>query len=315
MTENTRVNSERNWAILKEKLLHNNPPVSGSRQTVIDGFVLHCFDSNNEPKPEFYQPVIIVVVQGKKWVRIGDEEHHFGENLCFVAGVDMPAMSCVMEASRDKPYLSMSLSLDQSLLADLAAQVPPTSKPGPTIAPGAIVQHIEPDLLDAFLRLLELTEKPEQAPVMGELLLREIHYRLLTGPFGPALRSLSTFGSQGHQISQSISWLKNNYKEPLSVEQLAGRVNMASSTFHKHFKEVTTLSPLQYQKRLRLSEARRLLLTNECDVTQAAFAVGYESATQFIREYKRLFGDPPRRDVTRMKARTSGGTGMAALAG
>lgn len=183
----------------------------------------------------------------------------------------------------------MSLNLDAARIANLAARVPPPS-PGDAAPRGAAVQAVGPGLLDAFLRLLELTETPEHIPVMENLLLDEIHYRLLAGPFGGILRSLNTLGSQGNQISRAISWLKENYKEPLRVEKLAGQTNMAPSTFHKYFKQITTLSPLQYQKRLRLSEAQRLMLSGGHDVTQAAFAVGYESPTQFIREYKRLFG-------------------------
>ncbi len=166
-------------------------------------------------------------------------------------------------------------------------------------------------MLDAFLRLAELIEKPQEASIMGGLLLREIHYRLLSGPFGRMLRSLNTFGTPGHQITRAVCWLKENYKEPLRVEELAGRMNMAPSTFHKYFKDVTTLSPLQYQKRLRLSEAQRLLLANECDVAEAAYAVGYESAAQFNREYKRLIGQPPRKAVANRRSKTAGGRAAA----
>lgn len=302
MADIFRVDSSRSWSMLREKILGNTPPGSGSHQTAISGFQLHRQVSNEDPKPHFMQPVVIVVVQGKKLVRVGDEERHFGENLCFVAGVDMPVTSCVMDASEKKPYLSMSLSLDPGLIASLASQVPPPAERGGGLSLGAIVQGVEPDLLDAFLRLLELVEKPEQVPIMGELLLREIHYRLLTSPFGGTLRSLNTFGSQNNQITRAVTWLKENYKKPLQVEELAGRMNMAPSTFHKHFKDVTTLSPLQYQKRLRLGEAQRLMLSQGSDVTQAALEVGYESVPQFVREYKRLFGEPPRRNVVRMRA-------------
>lgn len=300
MTETVRVDSEKCWSVLKETLLRNTPE-SGTFQTPVRGLLFHRHTGNEEPKPRFYQPVIIVVAQGKKWVKIDAEEYQYGENAYFVTGVDMPAASCVMEASKERPYLSFSLSLDTGLLASLAAKAPSPSNSG-ALSRGAAVHAVEPDLLDAFLRLTELAEKPEQVPVMAELLLREIHYRLLAGPFGGILRTLNTFGSQGNQIVRAISWLKDNYKAPLRVEDLAGRMNMATSTFHKYFKDITTLSPLQYQKRLRLDEARRLMLSEGHDVTRAAFAVGYESATQFIREYKRLFGESPRKDVVRMRS-------------
>lgn len=304
MAESTRVDFGKSRAALKEMLLQRLPE-SGNYPTSIEGFTLHRYNNGDDPKPRFYDPVIIVVVQGKKKVRIGTEDIPYGEHSCFIAGVNMPVSSCVMEANEDKPYLSMSLALDKSLIAALAAKTPPSAESRAGSATGAVVQEINPDLLDAFLRLLELADFPDQAQVLGSLVYQEIHYRLLTSPFGYHLRQLNTFGSQSNQINQAIVWLKDNYKESLQVEELAGRLNMATSTFHKHFKEITTLSPLQYQKRLRLSEAQRLMLSDHFDVTRAAFAVGYESATQFNREYKRLFGESPRKDVMSLKTAMS----------
>ena len=309
----TRVNTGNSWAILRDIILRNTASsCSGSQATPVKGFEFHRQVSNADPKPHFYKPVIIVVVQGKKLVKIGAEEHHYGENICFVCGVDMPVTSCVMEASAEKPYLSMSLKLDTGLIASLASQVVPSAAEA-AVYRGAAMQEVEPDLLDAFARLAELTEKPEQIAVMGDMLLREIHYRLLAGSFGNALRSLNTLGSQGNQITRAIAWLKEFYKEPLLVEDLAQRSHMAPSTFHKYFKSITTLSPLQYQKQLRLGEAQRLMLSEGYDVTQAAMTVGYESATQFIREYKRLFGDPPRRNVMSLRNTASGGRRWATM--
>ena len=312
MTTPVRVNADNNWAILKDIILRNTAASFGSYPTPIKGFLFHRQVSNADPKPHFSEPVIIVVVQGKKLVRIGLEDRLYGENVCFVAGVDMPIASCVMEAREDRPYLSLSLYLDAGLIAALASQVPPSAE-GVGAFRGAGTHTLEPDLLDSFVRLAELAEKPEQVPVMEALLLREIHYRLLIGPFGGALRTLNTFGSQGHQITRAIAWLKENYKEPLLVEDLASQSNMAPSTFHKYFKEITTLSPLQYQKRLRLGEARRLMLSEGYDVTQAAMSVGYESATQFIREYKRLYGEPPRRNIMAIKNMAAGEAGWVAM--
>lgn len=300
MKESLRVDFERSRVALKKMLL-DVMPEPGDYPTPVEGFTLHRYNSADPPKPRFYQPVVIVVVQGKKWVRIGEEEIAYGEQTCFVAGIDMPVASCVMEADESKPYVSMSLNLDKSLIATLAAKIPHPSGLNTPHSSGAAVQEIGPELLDAFLRLLELGEKPEQVPIMGSLLYQEIHFRLLTSPFGSQLRSLNTLGSQGNQIARAISWLKDNYKEPLRVKDLADQLNMASSTLHKHFKDITTLSPLQYQKQLRLNEAQRLMLSESHDVMQAAYAVGYESVTQFHREYRRLFGESPRRDVLRMK--------------
>lgn len=300
MIETTRIDFDKSRIALRDNLLQRMPK-AGSFATSVDGFVLHRYHSGDAAKPHISNPVIIVVVQGKKKVRIGNEEIPYGENSCFIAGVNMPVSSCVMEASENKPYLSMSLDLDKSLIASLAAKVPITKEHGASAASGAVVQPISTELLDAFMRLLELVDNPDPANILSNLVLQEIHYRLLASPFGSQLRSLNTLGSQSNQIAQAINWLQENFKESLRVEDLAVRLHMAPSTFHKHFKEITTLSPLQYQKQLRLSEAQRLMLAGTSDVTQAAFAVGYESATQFNREYKRLFGESPRRNVMSMK--------------
>lgn len=285
-------------------ILRQRMPEPGSYSTPMAGLDLHRYHSGHAPRPNFYEPVVIVVVQGKKRVRIGTEDIAYGENSCFIAGINMPVASCVMEASEEQPYLSMSLKLDKTLIATLAASIPSLAQstaPCPMRSAGATVQELDHALLDAFLRLLKLSDKSEEIPFLGPLVYQEIHYRLLTSPFGRQLRALNSLGSQAHQITRAISWLRENFTQSLHVEELAGRLHMAPSTFHKHFKEITTLSPVQYQKRLRLSEAQRLMLSDDCDVTQAALAVGYESATQFNREYKRLFGESPHRNVMNLK--------------
>ena len=306
MAKNYHVDLEENRVALRDMLLQHLPE-TGDYPTPIEGLVLHRYNSGDTPKPRFYSPVIIVVVQGRKWVRIGAKSLSFGGHTCFIAGVNIPVSSCVIEAAEDKPYLSMSLDLDKNLIATLAAKAPPHMAYHAHSSTGALIQEVSIELLDAFLRLLELLEEPEHAQVLGSLVYQEIHYRLLMSPFGDQLRTLNTLGSQSNQISQAITWLKDNYKKPLLVEKLASRLNMATSTFHKYFKEITTLSPLQYQKRLRLGEAQRLMLSDKYDVTQAAFAVGYESVPQFNREYKRLFGESPRKDITKMKVTTNRG--------
>lgn len=306
MTQSNRIDFEKSRTALKNILLQRLHGV-GDFPTPIEGFVLHRYTNGETPKPRIYDPKIIIVAQGKKWVRIGARDIPYGDNSCFIAGINMPVSSCVMEACEERPYLSVSLDLDKSLIAALSAKASPstTAETGVHAATGAVVQEISPELLDAFLRLLELLDQPDQAHVLGPLVCQEIHYRLLTSPFGGHLRMLNTLGSQSNQISRAIAWLKENFTQTLHVEELANQCNMAPSTFHKHFKEITTLSPLQYQKRLRLTEAQRLMLAAEHDATQAAFAVGYESATQFSREYKRLFGESPRKDVVSMRASVS----------
>ncbi len=300
MTENDRAGLERTKNLLKEKLLRWMPG-TGDYSTAIEAFTIFRRDEANQPVNCFYKPHVGVIVQGFKRSVIGSEEYRYGENHCLIAGVDVPSVSCITAASPEKPFLAMTLSLDKYLTTQLAAEIPPSSRPGNGSYKGMSVAEVDPDVLDAFLRLAELLEKPEQIPVLAPMIIREIHYRLLIGPQGERLRMVNTLGTQSNQIARTITWLRDNYKEPLQVDELARKVNMATSTFHRHFREVTTLSPLQFQKRLRLYEAQRLMLAEDEDTALAALAVGYESPTQFNREYKRLFGEPPHRHVSQLK--------------
>ncbi|MHC1725507.1 MAG: AraC family transcriptional regulator N-terminal domain-containing protein [Syntrophobacteraceae bacterium] len=300
MTELDRASLERTKNLLKEKLLRWMPG-SGRYPTVVEGLTIFRRDETNQLENCFYQPLVAVIVQGFKRSIIGSEEYRYGENHCLVAGVDVPAVNYITAASPEQPFLGLSLNLDKYLTTQLAAEIPPSSTPGNGPCKGMSVADVDPDVLDAFLRLAELHEKPEQVPVLAPMIIREIHYRLLIGPQGEHLRMVNTLGTQSNQIAKTITWLRDNYREPLQVDELARRVNMATSTFHRHFREVTTLSPLQFQKRLRLYEAQRLMLAQDEDASIAALAVGYESPTQFNREYKRMFGEPPHRHVSRLR--------------
>ncbi len=286
---------------LKTKLLELLPE-PGRIQTAVDGMFLSRRDTVSPQESCFYRPTVGVVVQGFKRSVIGSEEYEYGEGHCMVAGVDMPSVNRIIAASKDKPFLALSIKLDRYLITQLAAEVQPTPKSGNDSYRGVAIAAVTPEVLDAFLRLVELLDNPERIPVLAPMITREIHYHLLTGPQGGCLRLVSTLGTQSNQIAQAINWLRENYRDPLQIEALAKRVNMAESTFHRHFRQVTTLSPLQFQKRLRLYEAQRLMLAEDEDAATAALAVGYESATQFNREYKREFGEPPYRDVSKMRS-------------
>ncbi|MBP7526733.1 MAG: AraC family transcriptional regulator [Syntrophorhabdaceae bacterium] len=301
MTKNDRAPLVRTNSLLKEKLLRWMPE-TGRYPTAIDGLMI---SRRHDPKEldqcVIYRPLVAVIVQGSKRSVIGLEEYRYGENHCLVVGVDIPSSSHVIEASPEKPFLTVTLDLNKYLIAQLAAEVPLSSKIGNGAYKGIAVAELVPEVLDAFLRLVELLEKPERIPALAPMIIREIHYHLLIGPQGEQLRMINTLGTQSNQIAKSITWLKENYKEPLHVEQLARQANMATSTFHHHFKQVTTLSPVQFQKRLRLYEAQRLMLVENEDAGTAAVAVGYESSTQFNREYKRMFGEPPHRHMNRLR--------------
>ncbi len=300
MTENDRASLERTKNLLKDKLLRWMDG-SGRYPTAVEGLTTVRRDEVNQPENCFHEPLVGVIVQGFKRSIIGSEEYSYGENDCLVAVVDLPSVSFITVASPEQPFLGLSLSLDKYLITRLAAEIQPSVKPGNGSHRGMSIAEVDPDVLAAFLRLVELHEKPEQIPILAPLIIREIHYRLLIGPQGECLRMVNTHGTQSNQIAKSITWLKDNYKEPLHVDELARRVNMATSTFHRHFRDVTTLSPLQFQKRLRLNEAQRLMLSENEGAEAAALAVGYESPTQFNREYKRLFGEPPRRHLSQLK--------------
>lgn len=296
MTENERSETAKINALLKEKMLRRMP-APGTYPTAVAGFNMTRREEINQSENCFGKPSAAVVIQGAKCTVLGSREYRYGENQYLVTGVDLPSAFYVLNPSSEKPFLALSIELDPYQIAQLAAEVPPPSK---SEAPcrGAFVADAEADLLSAFLRLAELLDKPEQIKVRAPMIIRELHYLLLIGPYGGDLRQLNTFGTQSNQVTQAVAWLRTHYRDPLHVDALARRVNMATSTFHRHFKEVTGLSPLQFHKRLRLYEAQRLMLAENHGAGSAALAVGYESATQFNREYKRLFGEPPHRDMS-----------------
>ena len=248
----------------------------------------------------FYAPSVGLIVQGRKESVIGREIFRYGELDCLVNGVDMPSESRILGASPEQPLLAVSLVINRALATELASVAASSfDAPGGRCL-GVSVARVEPDVHDAFARLVDLLDRPEEAALMAPLLVREVLFRVLAGPQGGDLRRLHTVGSHGHQVAEAITWLRANYMRPLSVDALAARVAMATSTFHRQFKKVTSLSPLQFQKRLRLYEAQRLMLSRNLDANHAGRAVGYESSSQFSREYSRLFGAPPRRDLVRM---------------
>lgn len=286
--------------LLRERILRRMPR-PGQLATEIDGLKLTRREAVNQAENCFGTPCVAVIIQGEKCTLIGSREYRYGENQYIVTGVDMPSAFYVVNPRADRPFLAMSLDIDPYLLTQLAADVPPPAHAENRQCRGAAIGEAGPDMLDAFLRLMDVLDRPERREVLAPMIIRELHYLLLIGPQGENLRQLHTLGTRGNQIAQAIAWLKGNYRQTLQVDALARRVHMATSTFHRHFKEVTGLSPLQYHKRLRLYEAQRLMLTEDHTASSASLAVGYESGTQFNREYKRLFGEPPHRDMAQRR--------------
>lgn len=261
------------------------------------------------------EPSVVLVVQGAKRMLVGEDAFAYDSARFLVASFEIPASSEVVEASVERPCLGLVLKLDLRLLVDIVAHgrlQPPKDR---SVESGMALGTVTSSLLDAFRRLVALLDEPEAVDVLSPLVLREIHYRLLTSDQAGRLRQLASVGSQSQLVSRAIEWLKANYAAPLRVEDLAGRVHMSPSSLHHHFRQLTSMSPLQYQKWLRLHEARRLMLNEGRDAAGAAFEVGYESPSQFSREYARLFGAPPKRDVVALRGKSAPGATARAEAG
>ncbi|OOY18400.1 AraC family transcriptional regulator [Thioclava sp. DLFJ4-1] len=254
-----------------------------------------------EPDVCLVEPALLVVAQGAKQMFVGGAPHRYDPSGFLITSLEIPGQTQIIEASEERPCLGLVLKLDQRMLAEMVARnvTPPPShaKERSSVAVGTMTS----DLLAPLERLVALLDEPEALPVLAPLIRQEIHYRLLRSDQGDRLWSFVAAGSPNQRILALLNWMKLNYAEPLRVDDLAARAQMSSSTFHQHFRELTTMSPLKYQKWLRLNEARQLMLNDHLDAASAAFQVGYESPSQFSREYSRLFGNPPKKDIDQLR--------------
>ena len=248
------------------------------------------------------------MAQGQKRVDLGGNSFLYGESKYLLTSLDLPIVSQILEASEDKPCLAMSLKLEMPVIRELLAREEIPMVEAPSSAPAMATGEITVEFLNACCRLLELLDTPKDIPFLSGLIQREIIYRILQGPEGARLRAIATLGDQSNRTAKAVAWIKANYAKPLRVEHLAKVAGMGESTLHGHFRALTAMSPLQYQKQLRLQQARGRMLVDGVDATTAAFEVGYESASQFNREYSRLFGQPPMRDIRTL--RTPGAAGL-----
>ncbi len=252
-----------------------------------------------------YEPMINLILQGSKSMTIADRTLRYDPATYFVMSIELPAVGQVHPASSGEPYLAVSLTLDPTVLATLLADLPKPIGHYDKEA-GFSVAAVTPDLMDAWVRMLRLMTRPEEIAALAPVYEREILYRVLQGPHGWMLRDIAAPDSAMARVSLAIQYIRRDFAKPIRVETLAQHAAMSVSAFHRHFKAVTALSPLQYQKRVRLLQARTLLVANAKSVTRAAFEVGYESATQFSRDYARVFGLPPSRDAARIVGETLG---------
>ena len=254
-------------------------PGVGNYPTSINGVRIVRRNNPTEFLRCFYTPSCILVLQGLKHMLYGNENIIYGKGQYVVSCTDIPVSSRVAQATEEAPFVVLILTVDYD-------------------AKCLAISDTEEELLDAFFRLAQLLEKPEsEQSLMAPMIIKEIYFRLLTGPLGNQLRLINTKGTRSNQIARAISLIKDKYSEKLNMDDIAQCVNMAPSSFYRNFKKVTRVSPLQYQKQLRLYEAQRLMLSGNYDAASACYEVGYESPTQFSREYKKMFGNPPARDI------------------
>lgn len=290
------------------RLLARHAPVDGVHDTAIPGVAaVRASQPGDEIGHALHQAALCLIAQGAKRVLLGEEVYVYDASRHLVFSVDLPIGAQVMRATPDEPYLCFRLDLPAQAVADtllktgaIAQSASPPSAPAAAVR-GLFLSRTGAPLLDAVVRLLRLLDAPDDAAALAPLVQQEIIYRLLRSDEGPRLARVAHADSQSHRVAQAIGWLKTHYAEPLRIEALARQVHMSASSLHHHFRAVTAMSPLQYQKQLRLQEARRLLLGEVSDAASAGHRVGYESPSQFSREYARLFGVPPARDAQRLR--------------
>ena len=270
----------------------------GLVDTAIPGVALMRSQQPTQPLMGVYTPRFCLVLQGAKELLIGDQKLRYDPLNYFIASLDLPFAGCVMEATPLKPYLGLSMELNVDVLASLIADMPGI---GDGDGASFAVSPVSSALLDPWVRMMSLLDAPADIPLLAPMLQREIFYRLLQGPQGGVLRQIAQADTKLGQVRRAIAWIRDHFDQPLRVETLAELAGMSSASFHRHFKAATAMSPLQYQKSIRLQEARRMLVTKQ-DAARVGYAVGYESASQFSREYARQFGLPPSRDAARLRS-------------
>jgi AraC-like DNA-binding protein len=277
------------WALPRDGTAQAQPGVILSRSSKLTELV-----------HGFYEPAFCVIAQGAKTLTLGDDTFRYDPAHYMIGTVGLPMTAQVVEASTGKPYLGFRLTLAPSVVASVMMESGVLQSRGDGGVRAVDVSTLDADLLDATLRLMRLIDRPGEYRALSPVVVREIVYRLLAGAQGSRMRHLATSGGQAHRMARAVARLRENFDKPLRIETVARELNMSVSGFHAHFKAVTAMSPLQFQKQLRLQEARRLMLSENLDAAEAGYRVGYDDASHFSREYKRHFGDPPMRDVERL---------------
>lgn len=277
----------------------------GLNETKIANVKLFKASNMTEALHTVYEPSLFIIAQGAKIVILGANTYRYDASSYLVSSMNLPISGQIIEASLEKPFLSMQLCFTPEHIFDLVSQLPSKKEDAVGIPLAMSVHHVTEELIDAVLRLVKLLQKNEEISILAPLIIKEILYRLWQGEYGVILRQFALHGSNANRIAQSIEWITEDISEPLRVEFLSQKVGMSVSAFHKHFKRVTAMSPIQYQKQLRLQKAREQLFTKVNEVGEVAFNVGYESPSQFSREYARFFGCSPQKDLMKFKKEIS----------
>ncbi|WP_051309313.1 AraC family transcriptional regulator [Desulfogranum japonicum] len=309
-TETQNIENESN--VLKDLIktmvdkIDNYTLTRGNKPTTLYApLSIYRYEAPTELTSYVQEPAVCLIAQGHKRVVLGDDEYLYDQDHYLITSIDLPVSAQILEASKDKPYLGLTLRLEKKQIAQMMLNDHLSSSRNLPADRALAVSRLDLPLTQAFHRLIQLLEHPQDVPVLGPLVQEEIVYRLLTGEQGKRLQQMTMIGSHSHQIARAIEWLKQNFDKSFKIDELAALAGMSTSSLHYHFRAVTAMTPLQFQKKLRLNEARQRMLLEQKDATTAAFEVGYESPSQFSREYSRLFGAPPSRDIKRILATTT----------
>ena len=287
---------------LTEALWHDH-----GRDCPLPGLFAAVAEAPSGPMHCVYRPSLCVVLQGAKVSRLGGHSYRYDEGKCLITSMEVPIRAEIVEASAEAPFVAFALEFDPSLVTELLLELA-RSEPQAEAVPAALSVHpLTEELVGPLERLLALAARPRDIPVLAPMILREIVWHMLNGPQGAMLRQIGLTESRTARISRSIAWVRDNFAETLSIPHLAELAGMSPATFHRHFKAATAMTPVEFQKSLRLQEARRLLLAEGSDVAQVGFAIGYESPSQFSREYRRMFGAPPGRDSAEIRRTLAAG--------
>lgn len=284
-------------------LIVRHLPDDGVLELHDQGLGLIRYGGPTDRVPTLHRPAVCLIAQGAKVVTVGDDTFRYDPATHLVISVDLPLTGQVVEASPERPYLCLRVDLDPALLTELLISQSQAHAPDGTSARGLHLSRTTPELVDAGARLVQLLERPGEMGALAPLIRREIHYRLLVGDQAGFVRQIGLPDSRLTQVSRAIGWIRTNFDRPFSLEAVAREAGLSPSALHRHFRLVTNMSPLQYQKQIRLQEARRLMLSEARDAQAAGFQVGYDSPSQFSREYARAFGSPPARDAARLRTR------------